>query len=253
MRTFAENLYLIACSVLPDHLPIVAIDDRQIIRGFNDGAADCWGVPKKDRDDFIAEEVIGQPLSVLIPETFHEDHRQHVKADQQDAKAQTRTGFDQMRTMSAGKKLPLSTWDGQARFYPIKFSSFSNRNGETCSLASVQVEVDGLDIEAVGGRWWQFVAKYSDPKEQDKLLDQAEATGKRLQRLVPILLGIAGTLGVLIAPLHQLFDQIFHHGDHHTKPDPPSPSPRVTNQDGFWEFDLDAGPPNSGIDNSPEP
>ena len=51
---------------------IVSIDEYQQILLFNKGAEKIFG--------YAADEIIGQPLEVLIPERFHAAHRDHVAA-----------------------------------------------------------------------------------------------------------------------------------------------------------------------------
>ena len=50
---------------------IVCVDDSQRIIFFNEGAVEIFG--------YAEEEVMGQPLEILIPERFRSDHRAHVE------------------------------------------------------------------------------------------------------------------------------------------------------------------------------
>jgi len=49
---------------------ILTIDDEQIVVGFNPACEDLWG--------YSAEEVLGQPITILIPEYARKDHLQNV-------------------------------------------------------------------------------------------------------------------------------------------------------------------------------
>jgi len=51
---------------------IVSIDDEQRIVAFNKGAEDMFG--------YLAEEVLGKPLGVLMPERFTYVHQEHVRS-----------------------------------------------------------------------------------------------------------------------------------------------------------------------------
>lgn len=51
---------------------IIVVDESQLVMHFNYGAEQVFG--------FSAAEVIGQPLSLLLPTRFHEVHHAHVKA-----------------------------------------------------------------------------------------------------------------------------------------------------------------------------
>jgi len=51
---------------------IVSIDDEQRIVGFNKGAEDTFG--------YLAEEVLGKPLGILMPERFTYVHQEHVRS-----------------------------------------------------------------------------------------------------------------------------------------------------------------------------
>jgi PAS domain S-box-containing protein len=51
---------------------IVSIDDAQRIVGFNKGAEDTFG--------YLAEEVLGKPLGILMPERFTYVHQEHVRS-----------------------------------------------------------------------------------------------------------------------------------------------------------------------------
>ncbi|MGV3760511.1 MAG: PAS domain S-box protein, partial [Actinomycetota bacterium] len=51
---------------------IVSIDDEQRIVGFNKGAEDTFG--------YLAEEVLGKPLGILMPERFNYVHQEHVRS-----------------------------------------------------------------------------------------------------------------------------------------------------------------------------
>jgi len=50
---------------------IISINDQQQIQLFNQGAERIFG--------YQAEEIIGQPLDILLPEIFRQVHRQHIK------------------------------------------------------------------------------------------------------------------------------------------------------------------------------
>ena len=50
---------------------IITIDEQQKIRLFNHGAEEIFG--------YQAQEIIGQPIDVLLPEVFRQVHRHHVK------------------------------------------------------------------------------------------------------------------------------------------------------------------------------
>ncbi|HEX6290073.1 MAG TPA: PAS domain S-box protein [Herpetosiphonaceae bacterium] len=50
---------------------IISVDTAQIIRLFNQGAEKIFG--------YSAQQVIGQPLNILLPERFRAIHRQHVQ------------------------------------------------------------------------------------------------------------------------------------------------------------------------------
>jgi PAS domain S-box-containing protein len=50
---------------------IISLDERQNIILFNRGAEQIFG--------YLASEVLGEPLDLLLPESFVEHHRQHVK------------------------------------------------------------------------------------------------------------------------------------------------------------------------------
>lgn len=66
---------------VPDHVlarvlhiasdAILCVDERQVICFFNDGATRMFG--------YAAEEVLGQPLSLLLPSRFRSDHAGHVR------------------------------------------------------------------------------------------------------------------------------------------------------------------------------
>lgn len=58
---------------------IVSIDEDQRIVGFNKGAESIFG--------YLAEEVVGKPIDLLVPERLTHAHRQHVQrfADERDA------------------------------------------------------------------------------------------------------------------------------------------------------------------------
>jgi PAS domain S-box-containing protein len=49
---------------------ILTIDDRQVVVGFNPACEELWG--------YSAEEVLGKPITMLIPEYAREDHLQNV-------------------------------------------------------------------------------------------------------------------------------------------------------------------------------
>ena len=49
---------------------IISIDERQQIQLFNHGAEQIFG--------YLASEVIGKPLNILLPQTLHQIHRQHI-------------------------------------------------------------------------------------------------------------------------------------------------------------------------------
>ncbi len=51
---------------------IISIDDTQRITLFNDGAQKIFG--------YTAREAIGQPLTMLLPKTYHTAHEKHVSA-----------------------------------------------------------------------------------------------------------------------------------------------------------------------------
>src|SRR3712207_2521700 len=51
---------------------IVTVDGRQHILTFNPAAERMFG--------YAAQEVLGQPLGLLLPERFRERHREHVRA-----------------------------------------------------------------------------------------------------------------------------------------------------------------------------
>ena len=50
---------------------IISVDENQSIRLFNQGAEAIFG--------YAAEEIIGQPLEVLLPERFRQAHRGHIE------------------------------------------------------------------------------------------------------------------------------------------------------------------------------
>jgi len=56
-------------SVAPD--AVVAVGEGLLIRVFNPGAEKLFGRP--------ADDVLGQPLDILIPERFHALHGEHMK------------------------------------------------------------------------------------------------------------------------------------------------------------------------------
>jgi PAS domain S-box-containing protein len=49
---------------------IISIDSRQTITVFNQGAEKIF--------EYTAQEVIGQPIDMLLPSRFNESHRQHL-------------------------------------------------------------------------------------------------------------------------------------------------------------------------------
>ena len=63
---------------------IISVDERQQIQLFNRGAERIFG--------YGAEEVIGKPLDILLPQTFRQMHRQHI--------ARFSNGSEQSRQMA---------------------------------------------------------------------------------------------------------------------------------------------------------
>jgi|GEM_PF-5893029 len=70
-----EGLYYDIADMLKllhlSHEAIICIDEDQNIVVFNDGAEKIFG--------FKHKEIIGEPLSRLIPEKYHKKHNKHVK------------------------------------------------------------------------------------------------------------------------------------------------------------------------------
>ncbi|HYW51351.1 MAG TPA: PAS domain-containing sensor histidine kinase [Gemmatimonadaceae bacterium] len=68
-------------STVPDHVlasvlhiasdAVLCVDEAQVIRFFNDGAARIFG--------YSAADVLGQPLSLLLPSRFHGSHAEHIR------------------------------------------------------------------------------------------------------------------------------------------------------------------------------
>ena len=54
---------------------IVSIDEDQTIIGFNKGAESLFG--------YLAEEVLGKPLDILLPERSVMAHRDHVRTSEE--------------------------------------------------------------------------------------------------------------------------------------------------------------------------
>ena len=64
---------------------IISVDEHQLIRLFNLGAQRVFG--------YAADEVLGKPLDVLLPERFRAIHRQHVSEFGRSAERARRMGY----------------------------------------------------------------------------------------------------------------------------------------------------------------
>ncbi|RMF23177.1 MAG: PAS domain S-box protein, partial [Cyanobacteria bacterium J083] len=74
---------------------IISVDEQQRIQLFNHGAEKIFG--------YQAEEVIGEPLDILLPEAFRQIHRQHIQKFSQSSE-KSRTMAERSSTVYGRRK-----------------------------------------------------------------------------------------------------------------------------------------------------
>lgn len=82
---------------------VVTIDEGQIVRAFNRDAEKVFG--------YGASEVIGQPLELLIPESFRDDHEKHVSGFQAETEPVRRMDA---RLVISGRRKDGTTFPAEA-------------------------------------------------------------------------------------------------------------------------------------------
>lgn len=132
---------------------IISIDERQQIQLFNQGAETIFG--------YQSEEIIGQPLDILLPKIFRQVHRQHIKnfADtaQQSRRMAERNGSvfglrkDGSKFLAEASVAKLQTRSGM--LFTVMLKDISERQQTQAKLENSQALLAKAERIAKIGSW----------------------------------------------------------------------------------------------------
>lgn len=189
-------------------IAVIVTDENKIIRGFNNAAASLWGIPKKEREAFIAREVIGHHANVLVPNSggkFHKIHNGYLDKEIKETRNRAKSdGLDEMQKMGAGKPVPIDAWCDEERKAVLQFKGiFDTESDSVCLIAIAQPENAEVSVEEMRGKLTTFAtsaASSLNAENIEGITDRLVRLGKAYAKLGAVI--VAGS-GALIAGLEQ--------------------------------------------------